>query len=244
MGLAARAKFESTFALQHTAGQLAEQFRKIPSPLVQIQPAPILCLLPEWPVSGGALAESEIAFLRKHPSIRLVAPTCEAKLTSPPDGTLFLPDAIVLESAWRNNPGLVAKAESIYEKCGSVDGETFFREARRAVYLISQLNRWQVKHVHAFRAESMLCTWIIHRLSGLTVSAAIQEKPDVSRSSIETIGKDFLFGSLSNSKVKLDWPDALNLHDPEPKRGLFKKTPPAPSNDAEKVWKNWLSQLL
>lgn len=244
MGLAARAKFESTFALQHTAGQLADRFRKIPSPLVQIQATPILCLLPEWPVSGGALAESEIAFLRMHPSIRLVAPTCQAKLTSPPDGILFLPDAMVLESAWRNNPGLVAKAESIYEKCGSVDGETFFREARRAVYLISQLNRWQVKHIHAFRAESMLCTWIIHRLSGLTVSAAIQEKPDVSRSSMETIGKDFLFGSLSNSKVKLDWPDALNLRGPEPKRGLFKKTPPAPSNDAEKVWKNWLSQLL
>ena len=244
MGQAARAKFESTFALEHTAGQLAGQFRKIPSPAIQNKGTPILCLLPDWPVNAWTLAAAEIEFLRKQKSIRLVSPTCLPKLDSPPDGILFLPDAMVLESAWRNTPNLVAKAESIYEKCGSVDGETFFREARRAVYLIGQLSRWQVKHIHAFRAESMLCAWIINRLTGIHASATIQEKPDVSRSSIETMGKDFIFGSLSDSKIKLDWPDALNLHEPQPKRGLFKTAPPAPINDAPKVWSEWMKRVL
>lgn len=242
LGAASRAKFEATFALEHTAGQLAEAFRDLGQPGPSASASPLLCLLPQWPMLDAA-AVREISFLLPHPSVRLLAPNCIGKLDAPADGVQFLPDAIVLESAWRNAPALVAKVEALYEKCGPVDGEMFFREARRAVYLAGQLVNWGITQVHAFRSETMLCAWLLHKLTGVTVTATIQSRSSLSRQSLEIMAKEFAAGSCSDAKVKSTWPDALLLGEPPAKSGLFKRPAASPVADVASVWQRWLKML-
>ena len=240
LGQASREKFNQTFTLQLTAEQLAERFLKLIPSSPPPKLTPVCCLLSTWPATAAA---AEIQFLTTQPQVRLLAATAQSNQKVDGSEVEFLPDAMVLEAAWRSAPELVAKAESLYEKCGPIEGEVFFREARRAVYLAGQLKRWGVRHVHALRSDALLCTWLIHKLTGLTVSASIEWKPVISRTSAEIIARDFTFGSLSDPKIPLPWPNHFQLNEPAPKAGLFRKSPAPPTVDVPKIWTDWLAKL-
>lgn len=242
MGQAARRKFETTFTLQHTAGQLAEKFHRLAGHAPSAEHADVLCLIDSWPDTSEP-ARRELNFLTTEPRVKLLAGNVAGKLEQDSANINFLPNAMVLESAWRNSPALVAKAESLAEKCGSVDGEVFFREARRAVYLAGQLAIWKIRHIHAFRSSSMLCAWLVGKLTNVSISATVEHKPALGRSVVETLAKDFKFGSLSDEKLKANWPDELLLGEPPVKVGLFKKAPPLPMADVAKVWGGWLAKI-
>ncbi len=240
-GQAGREKFNTTFTLQHTAEQLADRFLKI----IPSSPPPkltnVCCLLSSWP--GMQDTADEIQFLTSQSSVRLLAATAGAKQFVDGSAVEFLPDAMVLESAWRNSPELVAKAESLYEKCGPVDGEMFFREARRAVYLAGHLKRWGVQHLHALRSDTLLCTWLLHKFTGLSASATIEWKPGIPRSSVEIMARDFTFGSLSDPKIPLPWPNLFQLNEPPPKAGWFSKTPQSPTVEPSTIWTDWMAKI-
>ncbi len=241
LGLAGREKFNRTFTLQHTAEQLAERFLKIIPSSPPGKLTSVCCLLSTWPPSADGA--NEIAFLTTQTNVRLLATTAGPKQTVDGSEVDFLPDAMVLESAWRNAPELVAKVESLYEKCGPIDGEVYFREARRAIYLAGQMTRWGVQHLHALRADTLLATWLLHKITGLSASATIEWKPALSRTSVELMARDFSFGSLSDPKIPLPWPNLFQLNEPPAKTGWFRKPATAPPVDASKIWSDWLGKL-
>lgn len=243
MGTAGRAKLLETFTLDHTAGTLAERFLKHAGAIPPVFPRSTLCLLPEWP-GRNAMELAELKFLGEHKSVRILATTAAESQTQPaPQNLSYLPDAIVLESAWRAAPQQVTKMESLYEKCGTVDGELYFREARRAVYLASQLHHANVQHLHAFRSESMLCIWLLHKLTGLPASGVIEPKPFWPKGTLQIIAKDFASGSLAVEKISLPWPDSLNLAPPQKSRSFFGAKPTSATPDFAQVWQPWLPGL-
>ena len=238
MGAAGREKFLEKFTLDHTAGDLAARFLKITGATPPFAPPTTLCLLSQWP--GRTPAETvELAFLCQHKSVRLLAAESSAAPPLPDSSKLqFLPDAMLLESAWRASPQHVARLESLYEKCGPIPGELYFREARRAVYLASQLRHANIQHLHAFRSSMMLCTWLLHHLTQLPASATIEPQSTLPRATLQLIGKDFLSGSLADEKIALPWPDSLQLAVPDKSRKFFPSS--KASVDFLSAWQPWL----
>lgn len=244
MGAAGRSRLESIFSLTHTAGQLAERFRPLAGEREREINSPLLCLLPTWS-TGDEVAQQEVEFLSSQSAVELLSLNAPSKITKPVGEIHFLPDAMVLESTWRNQSHLATKVESLYRECGSVDGEIFFRDARRAVYLAGQLPHWGVRHVHALRSESMLIAWILHRLTGVPISCAIESQPTLPRSVISSLLPAFSFGSCADAKLtSCLWPDSLGLATPSKKRNLlgFSSSPP-PGPDIAGVWKPWLERI-
>ena len=63
----------------------------------------------------------------------------------------------------------------------AMDGEAFYVQARRAVWLAEALPKRGVRHLHAFTSEDVVTVWLWKKLTGLQVSAAIEEAPRLSR---------------------------------------------------------------
>lgn len=252
MGLAGRRKLETTFTLQQTAGRLAEKFRTVApqSPPSEKAP-PVLGLIETWPDSTAFLTE-EMAQATSTGKVALLGARCSSALENSPQclpiGMEFLPDAIVLESAWRYAPHLAAKAEALYAHCGPVDGEVFFQEARRAVFTVQLAERRGIRHVHAFRSGSMLWAWLVSRLAGITASFAVEPHPLQKRSLLEKLLPDFAFGSVSDEKLaaKLGnaFPDDLKLAGEKRKASWFARQPAPQQRDFSSVWQVWLGRIL
>ena len=80
-------------------------------------------------------------------------------------------------------------------------GEEFYQQARRAVYLADVLPRRGVRHLHAFRSDAVLCVWLTKQLTGMSVSAAIEESPARGRALLARLLVDFELVSISDKKL-------------------------------------------
>lgn len=159
------------------------------------QESQTICLLSEWPKVFTSVAKSQkktvvedpyvialtefhqqhpcakwivlgrVPYSSKNPSektTKLSAPTVNAIL----DKVECLPDAMVLESHWRENPALAHQLESVRKKLGSaISTEQFLANARCALWLHTQ---WQSRNdapkdatLHAFgsQAEIVVLLW-------------------------------------------------------------------------------------
>ncbi len=250
LGKAGRQKLEQTFALTCTAGQLAQRFSKLQVVAGGKATTPqvgTLALLGVWPGESPELRE-ELEFLSSRPELQVLAATASSSLEKgpqdPPRGLEFLPGAMVLESSWRYAPEAVAKAEALVDKCGPVDGEVFFREARRAVQTLEIVRRLGVKRVHALRSDTLLWAWLVAKLGGLKLSASVEAKPVLSRKALEILLGDADTGSVADPKLPADLrnrlPDRLQLGERPLKGGLFRK-PVERRVDLATIWGEWLA---
>jgi glycosyltransferase involved in cell wall biosynthesis len=247
LGQAGFQRVQDVFALNKTAGHLASLFPAQSAKAVaagershRIPVSTVLCLLDSPSAPDPALLR-EIVFLSHEPGVTLLA----SRLTQPVAVMEFLPDATVLEAAWRSHPALAAKAEALRPEAGPVDGERFYLNARRAVHLATQIpvRRWH--KIHAVRAHTMLLAWMLHRLTGLPASATIEATHHESRAVLGKLLPAFGTGSNSDAKLKSPWPDLFKLQAPlPPKRllGLKLPAPPAVRTDPGPVWQTWLKQ--
>ena len=238
LGTAGQALCAERFSLEKTAGELSRRFQSllVPSPARPTDSTP-----PRPPTTlilSTAAAEPELTALvegenRDGTTPPLGVLAVSAAQPPGPPWLEFLPDAIVLEAAWRANPDDAAACEAWYSRLGSLEGETFFRDARRAVHTASVVRRRGHRHVHAARADTLLWTWLVAKLTGITASYAIESPPPVSRSLLARLIPDFAFGSLADEKLaaltKSSASDLLGLA-PPPKSGLFRLSP-TPSPD-------------
>ena len=233
LGTAGQALCAERFSLEKTAGELSRRFQSLPVP------SPVLPTDSTPPRPRTTLILSTAA---AEPELTVLVEGENRDDTTPPLGVLavsaahppgppwleFLPDAIVLEAAWRANPDDAAACEAWYSRLGSLEGETFFRDARRAVHTAAVVRRRGYRHVHAARADTLLWTWLVAKLTGITASYAIESHPPVSRSLLARLIPDFAFGSLADEKVaaltKSSATDLLGLA-PPPKSSLFRLSP-------------------
>jgi hypothetical protein len=111
-----------------------------------------------------------------------------------------------------------------------------------------------VKHLHAFRSDAVVCVWLVGKLSGLRISAAVEEGPELSRTALAKLLPDFAL--LSNSDEKLakeagfSAPDTLHLKKTPTHRQLSlgplrvkRRTAPA-VQDRSAAELAWLKRIL
>ncbi len=239
-GTAGLQRVQEIFALDKTAGHLASLFpqNSLKGPDPARQWPTVLALLDSPAAQEPALLQ-ELAFLTPQPAVTVLA----TRPTHPVPGLEFLPDATVLEAAWRSHPALAARAESLRAEAGPVDSELFYLTARRAVHLATQVpvRRWQ--KIHALRASTVLLAWLLHRLTGLPASATIEASHQESRTVLTKLLPAFTRGSNSDPKLKSSFPDLLKLQAPAPVKrilGLKLQSQPVPVTDPAPAWAVWL----
>lgn len=258
MGLAGRARAERLFASGETVRQLAGQLEKTCPADAPARPAArkpqVVYLMNAWD-GGGADLES----LPDDERMQLMACAITDEFASTDPGMLsrieFLPDAVVLESHWLRRPDLRHRLERCRATTGdSVSGEEFYRQARRAVHLAELLPRRGVKHLHAFRSDAVLCAWLVKQLTGMRISAAIEDSPVPGRALLGRLLADF--DRVSNSDKKLaklaGFPaeDDLELTKPATHRELrlgpirLKLRTAPPRRDRRGLEDKWLEQIL
>jgi hypothetical protein len=109
--------------------------------------------------------------------------------------------AILSRSDWR------AQLDDVRRELGtSVDGEDFYLNARRAVWLADALSKQEVSHLHAFRSDAVLLVWLAGQLCArpLRLSAVIEPRPTLRRSALRKVLKDFAMVSVADERLAAD----------------------------------------
>jgi len=199
MGIAARRKMEETFDLPVTSGQLADHFNRALAQSSATTHTPAakpthLYLHAEWPCDDS-FSNEEMRMICEHfPAWQpIVARLGSAALPASAwwRNIAFFPDGIVLEAEWLAATDARAQLEALRTELGSaVDGEHFFREARRALWLVREINQQNIQNLHAARSSSALCAWLAHQLTGIPFSIAIERHPVYSPGLLGRIAAD------------------------------------------------------
>ncbi len=252
LGQAGRALGEERFSLAVTTPQLASRFPPSGSPGPP-RAHPSLAYLVGSPPREPALAH-EIALAQAHPGTWVIA-LGAAEHTEPSDAALeFLPDGVVLEASWRRASDRWPEIDALRAKLGTAfGGEDFYRDARRAVYLIAPLRARGIGAVHAARSGEIVLAWLLARLGGFRATFTAERGPALARSLIEKLAPDFADASVSDDRLaeRLGgrFPDALELGSKNAPAGRAffrrtKKPPAASSSPTTSGVEGWLDRLL
>jgi hypothetical protein len=136
----------------------------------------------------------------------------------------------------------------------AVEGEQFYAQARRAVWLAETLPKRDVRHLQAFSADEVVTVWLWKKLTGLQVSAAVEEDPGWSRVMLGKLLADFDEASVSDEKlvqnVDFKLGDVLGLRRPPSHRELrlgplrIKLRQAVNATDRSSLERAWLEQIL
>jgi hypothetical protein len=181
-------------------------------------------------------------------------PSCELEA---PAGLAveWIPDAVVLESLWLRRSEWRQEIEKCRGSIGeAMDGEAFYAQARRAVWLAEALPKRGVRHLHAYTSEDVVAVWLWKKLTGLQASAAIEEAPRLSRVMLGRLLADFDVASVSDEKlvqsVDSGLGDFLDLQRPPPHREFrfgplrMKMRRMVPVANRKSLERKWLERIL
>jgi hypothetical protein len=245
-GEAGRKRLEERFASVRSAPALLERFlasaarspRRRPG---AEPPARFAWLVDRWPPPPReALARELRELAARHPEAPILAcaldegfePTARGVDLELAARIEFLPDGIVLEAGWLADPAARAVVDGLRERVpGYFSGEAFYREARRALWIAGALRRRGIRHLHAARASSLLCAWLVKQLAGVRVSFALDRRGAGSRRSYGRLCRDLDFGAVSDDllfeTLRAECGEALPLVTPLPRpRGTAPALPP------------------
>ncbi len=206
-GEAGRRRAEALFALNKTARCLGDKFRSVVNARPALQAsvtlrreAPIVYLMNSY---YGM--ETYLQQFHDEPRLRILACSLSQKHGQLDASALtqieFLPDASVMESHWLRHVAKRFQLEKLRKILGeAVDGEDFYLQARRSVYLGDVLQRRGVRHVHALHSDAVLCVWFLKKLTGLQVSATIEASPLIKRATLAKLLDDFDLVNNSDEK--------------------------------------------
>ena len=114
----------------------------------------------------------------------------------------FLPDAMVLEAEWRTNPALAQQLEEDRAQQSSrAPGAIFLRQARFALVLRKLIQEKNVSHIHATSSRALVCALMLKKLLGVTVSATIEPRSELSREWLQKALSECVGGRLSSRKL-------------------------------------------
>ena len=202
MGDSGRQRAEKLFALRVTAGELASRFNGLRLPASSPQPPPAIAVLAD----RAHAPVRPIMELPADPRLRvLIADRAwHDSLTAKPEGLSveWLPDAAVLESLWLRRSAWRQQMEKLRGVTGeALDGEAFYTQARRAVWLADVLPKRGVRHLHAFTSASLVTVWLWKHLTGLSASAAVEEAPGLGRTALARLLPDLDSVDVSDEKL-------------------------------------------
>ncbi len=91
---------------------------------------------------------------------------------------------MAIEAEWQANRRLVlALEEDRANESARAPVDLFLRQARFAITLRRMFQ--DISHVHATSSRALICGVLLKKLLGITLSASIETKPDLSREVIE-----------------------------------------------------------
>lgn len=237
LGEAGRKRLEERFASARSAPALHERFvasaARSPHRARGARPGPAFAVLVDrWPAPAHERLDAElraVAAARPETPILVGAlddgfePTARGADLALATHLEFLPDGIVLEAAWLADAAARAAVDALRDRVPSrFSGEAFYREARRALWVVSALRRRGIRHLHAARASALLCAWIAKQLAPeLRVSFALDRRGAASRRAFARLCRGLDFGAVSDDllfeTVRAECGDALPLVTPLPR---------------------------
>ncbi|MCB1076680.1 MAG: glycosyltransferase, partial [Verrucomicrobiae bacterium] len=260
LGKAGRARAERVFELRETSRQLAGHFDRSTGPRdSEATPAATcLYLLDAWPPAPeddtwlteeiGALKSTEEgravdATLLSARCLRQGAPD---SLPDWPEWMEFFPDALVLEAEWAAHPAIVAKVIEWRDELGKgIDTESYLFQARRALHLARLIEKRGIRHLHASRSAVAVTAWLVHRLTGIGFSFAIEAENPWSSSVIDRLAQDARLVSRADTEDG----DSLQLQPIDLSRrlvlGPLKSKLPGQKSAPDRlpVYRSWFRQL-
>jgi len=181
LGAAGSRRVQDVFSLAVTAASLRESFAALPHLAVpaDLPPPPeawyvVAC----WPDADPALRLEAGWVSDRNGSIRLLA--CRAPARPDPSqlgpSVDFLPDGIVLEAEWQAAPDARRTFEALRHDLGSaVDGEFFFRCARRALWIAGAAAKLGIRRLHGARADESMVVWLASQVGGPAFTATFEQ---------------------------------------------------------------------
>ena len=169
----------------------------------------IAYLIDRWPDHELPLLEREIEEMKRR-NVPILPFVCELNSSARLNGAVervapsleFLPDAMVLEAEWRTNPALAQQLEEDRAQQSSrAPGAIFLRQARFALVLRKLIQEKNISHVHATSSRALVCALMLKKLLGVTVSATIEPRSELSREWIQNALSECVGGRLSSRKL-------------------------------------------
>jgi len=169
----------------------------------------IAYLIDRWPDRELPLLERELEEMKRR-NMLILPFVCElnssARLTGAVERVApsleFLPDAMVLEAEWRTNPALAQQLEEDRAQQSSrAPGAIFLRQARFALGLRKLIQEKNVSHLHATSSRALVCALMLKKLLGVTLSATIEPRSELSREWIQNALSECMGGRLSSRKL-------------------------------------------
>ncbi len=193
LGNAGRARITSEFNVAKTVEPLHELFAGClaRSPIPRPVTAPVAegkqtaYLIDRWPDRGLPFLEMELRALQRN-KVPHVAFVLHPPVASELDGKTndlvtqfeFLPDAMVLEAEWQAESSSLHELETLRaNQKHRAPSDLFLEQARCALVLRRLFRQHNIGHVHATSSRTLLGAVMLHKLLGLTISAAIERKP-------------------------------------------------------------------
>ncbi len=182
-GEAGRRRLETEFSVNKTVLEIKSAFEKIvkPSKAPTRPPAGLGVLVHKWP--GDKHHEADLLQLcRFHPDLRVYAvlasfQTIQETWREVVPRIDFLPDGMVLEGEWRQKADFAHRMETArIEFTPDLSSEWFLQQARYAMYMRDWIERDGIKHLHAMSTAELVWGWMLHRLTGVTLSVTVEDK--------------------------------------------------------------------
>ncbi len=216
-GDAGRARIEQDFRIEQTVAPLMEMLERSCSrrPAGDVSASRseavtgIAYLIDRWPDHELPLLEREIEEMKRR-NVPILPFVCElnssARLTGAVERVApsleFLPDAMVLEAEWRTTPALAQQLEEDRAQQSSrAPGAIFLREGRFALVLRKLFQEKNISHVHATSSRALVCALMLKKVLGVTVSATIEPRSELSREWIQNALSECVGGRLSSRKL-------------------------------------------
>jgi glycosyltransferase involved in cell wall biosynthesis len=169
----------------------------------------IAYLIDRWPDRELPLLEREVEEMTRR-NVPILPFVCELNSSARLNGAVeriapsleFLPDAMVLEAEWRTNPALAQQLEEDRAQQSSrAPGAIFLRQGRFALVLRKLFQEKNISHVHATSSRALVCALMLKKLVGVTVSATIEPRSELSREWIQNALSECVGGRLSSRKL-------------------------------------------
>ena len=217
-GDAGRARIEQDFRIEQTVAPLINLFEngqfQRPTSVCKVTNASdaTLCiayLIDRWPDRELPLLERELEEMKRR-NVPILPFVCElnssARLTGAVERVApsleFLPDAMVLEAEWRITPALAQQLEEDRAQQSSrAPGAIFLRQGRFALVLRKLFQEKNISHVHATSSRALVCALMLKKVLGVTVSATIEPRSELSREWIQNALSECVGGRLSSRKL-------------------------------------------
>ena len=169
----------------------------------------IAYLIDQWPDDALPSLETELSEVAKRTS-EVQAFVCEfragEKLNSDAKDLAlqleFLPDAMAIEAEWQANRELVlALEDDRANESHRAPVDLFLRQARFALTLRRMFAQRKICHVHATSSRALICGVLLKKMLGVSLSAAIEAKPALSREAIESTLSHAVGGRIADRKL-------------------------------------------